>query len=100
MFLISLSEPSDFIQLQGVVMGRIKQLLIDSTEQDRQAIEALKPKVHIVLCEGQIVGVYVDRMTAEYEMHLCIQGDEQELGRHTRHLYEIITTNLQTHRMD
>ena len=81
-------------------MGRIKQLLIDSNEHDRQAIEALKPKVHIVLCEGQIVGVYVDRMTAEYEMHLCIQGDEHELGRHTRHLYEIITTNLQTYRMD
>jgi len=81
-------------------MGRIKQLLIDSNEHDRQAIEALKPKVHVLTCNERPVGVYVDRMTAEYEMHLCIQGDEQELGRHTRHLYEIITTNLQTHRMD
>jgi hypothetical protein len=98
MVLFSLSEHSDFIQLQGVIMGRIKQLLIDSNEHDRQAIEALKPKVHVLTCNERPVGVYVDRMTAEYEMHLCIQGDVDELGSCSD--YAVHTFNLSTHRLD
>jgi hypothetical protein len=79
-------------------MGRIKQLLIDSTEQDRQVLETIRPKVHILMCNGKPVDSYVDRMTAEYEMHLCIQGDAQELGQSNS--YEIVTLSLQTHRID
>jgi len=50
------------------------------------------------MCNGKPVDTYVDRMTAEYEMHLCIQGDAQELGQSNS--YEIVTLPLQTHRMD
>jgi hypothetical protein len=42
--------------------------------------------------------VYVDRMTAEYEMHLCIQGDVDELGSCSD--YAVHTFNLSTHRLD
>ena len=79
-------------------MGRIKQLLIDSTAEDKAILDTIKPKVHVLMCNGKPVHTYVDRQTAEYEMHLCIQGDEQELGQINS--YSIITLELSTHRID
>lgn len=40
---------------------------------DREAYQ-----VHILMCNGEIVGVYANKPTAEYEMHLCKQGDSYE----------------------
>jgi hypothetical protein len=79
-------------------MGRIKQLLIDSTAEDKAILDTIKPKVHVLMCNGEPVHTYVDRQTAEYEMHLCIQGDEQELGQINS--YNIVTLELSTHRLD
>lgn len=79
-------------------MGRIKQLLIESTAEDKAILDTIKPKVHVLTCNGKAVHAYVDLQTAEYEMHLCIQGDEQELGQHNS--YEILTLQLTTHRLD
>ena len=79
-------------------MGRIKQLLIESTAEDKAILDTIKPKVHVLMCNGKPVHTYVDRQTAEYEMHLCIQGDEQELGQINS--YSIITLELSTHRID
>jgi hypothetical protein len=79
-------------------MGRIKQLLIESTAEDKAILDTIKPKVHVLMCNGKPVHTYVDWQTAEYEMHLCIQGDEQELGQINS--YSIITLELSTHRID
>ena len=79
-------------------MGRIKQLLIESTAEDKAILDTIKPKVHVLTCNGKAVHAYVDLQTAEYEMHLCIQGDEQELGQINS--YSIITLELSTHRLD
>ena len=79
-------------------MGRIKQLLIESTAEDKAILDTIKPKVHVLMCNGKPVHTYVDRQTAEYEMHLCIQVDEQELGQINS--YSIITLELSTHRID
>ena len=79
-------------------MGRIKQLLINSTAEDKAILATIKPKVHVLMCNGKPVHAYVDLQTAEYEMHLCIQGDEQELGQINS--YSIITLELSTHRLD
>jgi hypothetical protein len=35
-------------------------------------------QVHILLCNNDIVGVYANKSTAEYELHLCKQGDSYE----------------------
>jgi hypothetical protein len=79
-------------------MGRIKQLLIDSTAEDKAILDTIKPKVHVLMCNGRPIHTYVDMQTAEYEMHLCNQGDEQELGQ--SNFYNIITLELSTHRLD
>lgn len=79
-------------------MGRIKQLLIESTAEDKAILDTIKPKVHVLMCNGKPVHTYVDLQTAEYEMHLCIQGDEQELGQSNS--YDIVTLELSTHRID
>ena len=79
-------------------MGRIKQLLIESTAEDKAILDTIKPKVHVLTCNGKAVHAYVDLQTAEYEMHLCIQGDEQEIGQINS--YSIITLELSTHRLD
>jgi hypothetical protein len=74
-------------------MGKIKQLLQDMAQTEVDIVPP--PVVYLMLCENIPVGVYVDRVTAEFEMHLCIQGDEAELGM-VNH-YEIKPMTLVTH---
>ncbi len=46
---------------------------------------------------GDPIAAYVDHATADYEMRLCIQGDEAELGMVNS--YEIKSLGLVTHRL-
>lgn len=59
-------------------MGKMKELAIDMMEGGVDVVPP--PCVYLLTCDGVPVAVYVDEATAEYEMHLCIQGDEAELG--------------------
>lgn len=76
-------------------MSRMKDLSIDIQEGlgnnlhvHQTVYEALRSailradheayQVHILLCNNRIIGVYANKPTAEYEMHLCIQGDSHE----------------------
>jgi hypothetical protein len=76
-------------------MSRMKDLSIDIQEGlgnnlhvHQTVYEALRSailradqeayQVHILLCNNDIIGVYANKPTAEYEMHLCIQGDTYE----------------------
>lgn len=75
-------------------MGKMKQTAPERTEVDIVP----PPCVYVMTCDGKPVGVYVDRTTAEYEMHLCKQGDEAEMGIVSD--YEIKTMTLITHHID
>ena len=57
----------------------------------QSAIEGLSvinitPKVYLLVVDGKSIEAYASKDTAEYEMHLCQQADE-ELDEH--HVYRI-----------
>jgi hypothetical protein len=79
-------------------MGKMKRFWEEIIDAEGIDPPVNTPQVHILICNGKPVDGYVDHATAEYEMYLCIQGDEQELGQSNS--YEIVTLPLQTHRMD
>lgn len=48
-----------------------------------------------------VIGSYIHKSTAEYEMHICIQGDEDAVARGTWmnvHEYEIAEVPLTRHK--
>ena len=51
-------------------------------------------QVHILLWNNKIIGVFANKSTAEYEMHLCIQGDSHE-GLPTQD-YMLLTSTVNT----
>ena len=92
-------------------MSRMKDLSIDIDERlgnnlhvHQTVYEALRNailraeheayQVHILLCDTDIVGVYANRSTAEYELHLCKQGDSYEGC--SNHVYTLITKPVNT----
>jgi hypothetical protein len=48
----------------------------------------------LLLCNGKPLALYDHRDTAEYEMHICIQGDTHE-GHENK--YRIKTMGVVTH---
>lgn len=82
-------------------MGKMKQIsiLIDEMMADGLLPDYApsQPAVFVMVCDEKPVGVYVDKQTAEYEMHLCIQGDSEEMGVVSH--YEIREMPLVTHRL-
>ena len=61
----------------------------------RKSILNAQPyEIHILLCDTHIIGVYANNPTAEYEMHLCIQGDILE-GLGTQD-YKLLTATVNT----
>jgi len=61
----------------------------------RKSILKAQPyEVHILLCNNKIIGVYANKPTAEYELHLCKQGDSYEgLGDQQ---YTLLTATVNT----
>ena len=82
-------------------MGKMKQIsiLIDEAMAAGNLPDfALKaPTVVVMMCDEKPVGVYVDNQTADFEMHLCIQGDYHEMGVVSK--YELVEIPLTTHRL-
>ena len=77
-------------------MGKMKELAIDMMEGEVDIVPP--PCVYVMTCDGKPVGVYVDEATAEYEMHLCIQGDEADMGISSE--YNITRMTLITNHID
>ena len=77
------------------IMGKMKRFLEDMMKDE---VEIVPPVVYVLTCESKPVGVYVDQATADFEMHLCIQGDEAELG--IKNNYEIKPMTLVTHSLN
>lgn len=91
------------IQSLEKVMSHMKRFLESLEEFDPELAEDQPnpypaPEVYLLVCNDVPVGVYVDSTTADYEMHLCIQGDEYELGQTNK--YQIKPLPLVTHRLD
>jgi len=85
-------------------MGRMKDLHIAQTEANdhvhpvmRQMVnimsgaikQDLRPVVHVLLCDGEIVDVYADAEQAQYEMDLCLQADRYYGDN--EHEYSLVT---------
>ena len=60
----------------------------------KSILQASPYEVHILLRNNHIIGVYANKPTAEYEMHLCIQGDSHE-GLPTQD-YMLLTSTVNT----
>lgn len=64
----------------------------------RSAIShAMRNQVYILTCNGNILDVYANKDTAEYEMRLCIQGDL--LDGETTTNYQVLTKQLNQTRL-
>lgn len=76
-------------------MGRSKKIWEELTRVE--TVRQTPSIIHVMICDSQPLAIYVDRQTAEYEMHLCKQADE-EMGEACT--YSIKTMPLVTHRLD
>jgi hypothetical protein len=79
-------------------MGRVKAFYTElSGKHDRHTAEEqpeVVRKMFLLLCNGQPLALYDHRDTAEYEMHICMQGDMYE-GIESK--YRIKTMGVVTH---
>jgi hypothetical protein len=80
-------------------MGRVKAFYAELSGKDQrntaeQQAEPLVRKMFLLLCNGQPLALYDHRDMAEYEMHICIQGDMHE-GHENK--YRIKTMGVVTH---
>jgi hypothetical protein len=60
----------------------------------QSAIEGLSaisitPSVYLLIVDGKYVEAYASKETAEYEMHLCMQADEQLDETHVYRIREM-----------
>ena len=76
-------------------MGKVKvQYAPLDFEPARQQQEPIVRSMYLLLCNGKPLALYDHRDTAEYEMHICIQGDTHEGYENT---YRIKTMGVVTH---
>ena len=76
-------------------MGKVKvQYAPLDFEPARQQLETPSRSMFLLLCNGKPLALYDHRDTAEYEMHICIQGDTHE-GHENK--YRIKTMGVVTH---
>jgi len=76
-------------------MGKVKvQYAPLDFEPARQQQEPAVRSMYLLLCNGKPLALYDHRDTAEYEMHICIQGDTHE-GQENK--YRIKTMGVVTH---
>jgi hypothetical protein len=90
-------------------MGKVKSRFLDIDEksygtyapQDLEGLAQPEPqpepqgrKMYLLLCSGKPLALYDHRDTADYEMHICKQGDAHEGIEHT---YRIKTMSVVTH---
>lgn len=70
-------------------MGRMKDIAIDI-----EAANQIDRRMFLLLCNGKPLALYDERDTADYEMHICMQGDAHE-GQENK--YRIKTMGVVTH---
>ena len=76
-------------------MGQVKSHFFDDIKEIHKPQEPQEPvKMFLLLCNGKPLALYDHRDTAEYEMHICIQGDTHE---GVENKYRIKTMGVVTH---
>jgi len=70
-------------------MGRMKDIAIDI-----EIANQTKRTMFLLLCNGKPLALYDHRDTADYEMHICMQGDAHE-GQENK--YRIKTMGVVAH---
>jgi hypothetical protein len=76
-------------------MGKVKAYYAGQPAlQQEEQPQDTERKMFLLLCNGKPLALYDHRGTAEYEMHICIQGDMHE-GQENR--YRIKTMGVVTH---
>jgi hypothetical protein len=73
-------------------MGRMKDIAMDI-----EIANQLGRNMFLLLCNGQPLSLYDHRDTADYEMHICIQGDRYE---GVENKYRIKTMGVVAHAME
>jgi hypothetical protein len=77
-------------------MGKVKvhYAPLDFEPARQQQQEQAPRSMYLLLCNGKPLALYDHRDTAEYEMHICLQGDMHE-GHENK--YRIKTMGVVTH---
>ena len=77
-------------------MGKMKAYWAEQSafDQEEEQLQDTERKMFLRLCNGKPLALYDHRDTAEYEMHICIQGDMHE-GQENK--YRIKTMGVVTH---
>ena len=69
--------------------------LHDQQQEEQQ--ETASRNMFLLFCNGKPLALYDHRDTAEYEMHICIQGDMHE---GVENKYRIKTMGVVTHALE
>ena len=79
-------------------MGKVKAhyapLALDLQDQQQEEQQETSRSMFLLLCNGKPLALYDHRDTAEYEMHICLQGDMHE---GVENKYRIKTMGVVTH---
>ena len=79
-------------------MGKVKvhyaPLALDLHDQQQEEQQETSRSMFLLLCNGKPLALYDHRDTAEYEMHICLQGDMHE---GVENKYRIKTMGVVTH---
>ena len=82
-------------------MGKVKvqyaPLALDLQDQQQEEQQETSRSMFLLLCNGKPLALYDHRDTAEYEMHICIQGDAHE---GVENKYRIKTMGVVTHALE
>jgi hypothetical protein len=82
-------------------MGKVKvqyaPLTFDLQDQQQEEQQKTGHNMFLLLCNGKPLALYDHRDTAEYEMHICIQGDMHE---GVENKYRIKTMGVVTHALE
>jgi len=96
----NLSQPLNIVSGGYEIINKGKRMKMKSAYQS--ALEGLStineqllsvinltPKVYLLIVDGKYVEAYASKETAEYEMHLCIQADDQLDESHVYRIREM-----------
>jgi hypothetical protein len=75
-------------------MGKVKVQYAPLGFEPQQEQQETSRSMFLLLCNGKPLALYDHRDTADYEMHICIQGDTHE-GHENK--YRIKTMGVVTH---
>ena len=81
-------------------MGQVKSALYEAQEQAVLSVSAFaetiakhlpKQEVHILMCDGGVLGVYADKRTAMHDMELCRRANTND---GTNLIYSVMTKTV------